>query len=194
MSYSRITYSDLKVRLDRLGASLLPSDRLAGDYSEEDKDRIHAYILLAHAEFEEYFERLALYIADQARRKSSPTKCTTTISRLLTWRAMQGKDRFESPSDESIASAFTSYEKSIEKNLGIKKINVMSMFLPLGMTHADLDVVLMTNLDEFGKFRGDLAHTAARLRQGSSPSMERTRVANILRDLSHFDEKARALK
>ena len=53
--------------------------------------------------------------------------------------------------------------------------------------------MLLANLDAFGSLRGEIAHTAARLKQGSSPSSEKSKVSNILTDLAHFDEKVRQL-
>jgi|SRR5579859_626966 len=193
MSSSRVTFTDLKRRLDRLSGSLLPPDRAAGDYSEADQDRIHAYILLVHAEIESFIEKLAIFAADQARRKSSANKCAPVASRLLLYRAMQSKERIEYPTMDTISGACSFFEKLVDKNHGIKSINVCHLFMPLGLTHSDLDPVLMANLDTFGTYRGELAHTSARLKQGTSPSKEKTMVMNILRDLAHFDQKVRAL-
>jgi hypothetical protein len=193
MSRKRITYRELTRRLDRLASSLLFPDKPFGDYSESDTDKIHGYVVLAHAEIEDYLECLAIFVADQSRRKSTPTNCHSVISRLIFFRAAQGKDEIEESTTDSIAGAFSFFEKFIEKNNGIKRLNVFRMFMPLGVTHSDCDPILMTNLDQFGILRGAIAHTAARLKQGSSPSAEKSRVANILTNLSHFDETVRRL-
>lgn len=193
MSSQRLTFKELNRRLDRLANSLLPADRPAGDYSEAEKDRLHAYVLLAHAEIESFIEKLASFMADQAKRLSSTSKCAPVASRLIVYRATHSKEKIEPATMDSISSACSFFEKLIIKNNGIKSSNVYQLFMPLGLTHDDLDPVLMGNLDTFGIYRGELAHTAARLKQGSSPSKEKSMVANILRDLSHFDERVRAL-
>lgn len=193
MSKNRVTYPELKRRLDRLAISLLPADKPAGDYSEEDKDRIHGYLLLAHAEIENFVEKLALFAADQAKRKSSATQCAPIISRLIFFKSIQSKDKIDAATEDTMTSACAFFTKIIERNNGIKSGNILQIFMPLGLTHGDLDPVLMANLDAFGILRGDIAHTAARLRQGSSPSSERLKVTNLLRDLAHFDQSVRGL-
>jgi hypothetical protein len=193
MSNARITYAELKRRLDRLASSLLPNDRLAGDYPDNEKDRIHAYVVLAHAELEVYLEKLVLFAADQAKRKSSATVCQPIMSRLIFYKSAQAKDKLETATLESINGAFSFFEKVVERNNGIKSTNILQLFLPLGVNHSDLDPILLANLDAFGIMRGQIAHTAARLEQGASPSSEKSRVINIIQDLSHLDQKVRQL-
>jgi hypothetical protein len=194
MSRARLTYPELKKRLERLAASLLPPDSANGTYTDRDKDLIHAYIVLAHAEIEEFLENLARFVTERARDKSTPPQCTPTISRLIIYKSIRGKEKIETVSSETIASAVAHYENVISGNHGIRADNLFRVFMPLGLTHDDFDAVLMNELDTFGNLRGGIAHTAARLQQGASPSSEKRKVLNILEGLSHLDQKVRALK
>jgi hypothetical protein len=194
MSSSRITHTELKKRLDRLATSLLPSDSTTGTYSDREKDQIHAYIVLAHAEIEEFLEKLARFVTERARRNSSPPRCSPTVSRLIVYKSVRGKEKIESVTEETIASAVTYYENIVNRNHGIKPDNLFSIFMPIGLTHDDFDPLLMNDLNAFGTLRGGIAHTAARLQQGSSPSTEKRKVENILSGLSHLDQKVRALQ
>jgi hypothetical protein len=194
MSSGRITYPDLKKRVERLANSLLPADVLSGTYSDKQEDQIHAYIVLAHAEIEEFLERLAQYVLDRARRNSTPPQCVPVISRLILYKSARGNEKIDGITVESIASAVTYYENILTRNHGIKADNLFKMYMPLGLTHDDFDPVLMQELDAFGTLRGGIAHTAARLKQGSSPSKERRKVESIVAELSHLDQKIRALQ
>lgn len=193
MSKQRVTFGELKKRLDRLATSLLPPDRLNGDYTDEDRDRIHAYVVLAHAELENYIEKLAIFAADQAKRKSNSNHCEPVSSRLIFFRAISGRDKIDVATPEAISSAYAYFEKLTERNHGIKSNNLLQLFMPLGLTHNDFDPVFLANLDAFGILRGEVAHTAARLKQGSSPSAEKAKIIVILNDLSHFDQRVRQL-
>jgi hypothetical protein len=194
MSSGRTTYAELKRRIERLASSLLPADNPTGSYTESEKDRIHAYIVLAHAEIEDFLERLARYVIDQARRNSSAPRCSPVISRLILYRSARSKEKIDGVTVETITSAAAYIENVVDHNNGIKSDNLYSIFMPLGMTHDDFDPLLMQNLNTFASHRGGIAHTAARLQQGSSPSREKSSVESIVTDLSHLDQKIRALR
>ena len=192
MSSRRITYDELKSRLQRLDTSLLPSDKLAGDYTDQEEDRVRAYVLLAHAEFEQYFETLALFTAHRAKARSGPASCEPVVSRLILYRAIRSDEKIEMATNESISGAVSFFEKTVNRNHGLKSSNILRIFMPLGLNHRDVDPVLLADLDAFGTLRGGIAHTTAKLVQGSSPSQERKRVANLLSGISQFDEKVRS--
>jgi hypothetical protein len=194
MSSGRITYAELRKRIDRLANSLLPADDPSGNYTDKQKDQIHAYILLAHAEIEEFFENLARYVIDRARRNCSPPQCSPTISRLILYKSARSKERIDGISTETVKGAVAYYENLLAVNHGIKADNLFKMFMPLGLTHDDFDSVLMQELNAFGMLRGGISHTAARLQQGSSPSAEKHKVDNILTGISHLDQKIRTLQ
>jgi hypothetical protein len=193
MSSGRTTYSEFKKKLARLAESLLPSDSATGKYTDSQKDRIHAYVVLAHAEIEDFLEGLARYIVDRARRNSSPPQCASVISRLIFHKNSRGNDKIDSVTTDSISGAVTYYENIVAGNNGIRSENLFKMFMPLGLTHDDFDPILMQNLNTFASYRGGIAHTSARLQQGSSPSAERSKIEAIANELSHLDQKIRGL-
>jgi hypothetical protein len=194
MSIRRVQHADLKRRLDTLANSLLPSDDALGSYTDKQKDQIHAYIVLAHAEIEEYLESLARYVTDLARRDSKPPQCSRLISHLIIHKSASRNETPDAITQEMIEGAVAYSEAILKGNNGIKADNLFRMFMPLGLTHNDFDPILMQELNTFGELRGGIAHTAARLRTGTSPSMERKRVESILEGISHLSEKVRMLK
>lgn len=190
----RIQFPDFKRKIERLAQSLLPKDRVSDSYTDQEKDQIHAYLVLAHAEIEDFLERLAMYVADRARRDSIGAKCSPVISRLILFQCSRSTNRIEPATEESIKGAYKFYENLVEHNHGIKADNLFRLFMPLGMTHSDFDPVLLSSLDTFGNLRGGIAHTAAKLQQGSSPSSEKKRVEDIVAALAHVDQRVRNLK
>jgi hypothetical protein len=193
MSGRRRGYKDFRARLNRLATSLLPSDREDGKYTEGEEDRIHAYVVLAHAEIESFLEVLARNTTDFAKRRSTVDHCEAVMSRLILFKASQDREAPALATTEAIESAYAHYEKLIDRNNGIRSANVLLIFMPLGMTHADFDPLLLSNLDTFARVRGAPAHTAARLRQGASPSSERKAVEDIAEALSAVAQRVRAL-
>jgi hypothetical protein len=194
MSIRRVQHADLKKRLDTLANSLLPPDDALGNYTDAQRDQIHAYIVLVHAEIEEYLESLARYVTELARRGSKPSQCAPLISRLIIHKCASRNETPEPITKEAIDGAVTYGETILKRNNGIKADNLFKMFMPLGLIHDDFDTLLLEELNAFGQLRGGIAHTAARLRNGTSPSMERKRVESILDGISHLSEKVRMLK
>jgi hypothetical protein len=194
MSIRRVQHADLKKRIDALADSLLPQDDPLGNYTDAQKDKIHAYIVLAHAEIEEHLEALVRYVTELARRDCKPPQCSPLISRLAIHKSASRNEVPETITQEVVESAVGYCETILKSNNGIKADNLFRMFMPLGLTHDDFDPLLMEELNAFGELRGGIAHTAARLRKGTSPSMERKRVGSILDGISHLGEKVKSLK
>jgi hypothetical protein len=187
------SHSELKNRLDRLAISLLPIDKDTQVFLKSEEDRMHAYVLLAHAELEEYLEELGRDVVLKAERLSGSNSCAPVISRLI-YLKNKGTGKFNQATPDAIATAVKFYQDIVNANNGIKEPNVMALFMPLGLTHDDFNSTLMGNLNTFGRVRGGIAHTAQKLRQGVQPSAERKAVDDILGDLLSLDTKVRALR
>jgi hypothetical protein len=172
--------------------SLLPADRPFGGFTATEQDRIHAYVLLAHAELEFFLESLGKDLVARARRISIAGPCAPVISRLIFLKS-KSTGQISSATPEAIEAACNFYDSIVDNNHGLKTRNIMRLFMPLGLTHKDLDTFLLANLDAFGKLRGEFAHTSARLTQGTQPSSEKKKVDDILSDLSHLDQRVRGL-
>jgi len=186
------TNLDLAKRLQRLAASLLPADRLIGDFPDDEQDKIHAYIVLAHAEIETYLEGLGRDTVERARRLSINSLCHPVMSRLIFLKiGISGK--FETVTPDIITSACSYYETILEANHGVVRRNVLRLFMPLGLTHRDFDDGLLSDLQAFGALRGGFAHTVSRVRQGVQPSEDRSRVERIVTGLALLEQAINSL-
>jgi hypothetical protein len=84
--------------------------------------------------------------------------------------------------------AMIQYRKVHADNNGIREKNLLRLILPVGIRKADLDPLWVTNLDEFGKRRGDVAHKAVKALQQIDPQSELQTVEGLLIGLKKLDE------
>jgi hypothetical protein len=182
-------------RLDKLEKHFLPSDgqfSLSGNYSEEQNDRTKAFLLLAHAELEAYIEDRAKSRADLAHiHWQRSGNCTFVLSRLL----LHHQDELEPISQNTVTKAVNSYIDKVDKNHGIKEKNLLSLLLPIGLIHRDLDTRLVTACNQLGRKRGQFAHASIKTHQQVDPKSERDNIRkNIVPELKKLDTKIRALR
>ena len=187
------TYTELKKRIDALAATFLPANSLTGSYSPRENDLIRSYVLLAHAEIESFCEDLALHVVKEAQRRSVPTRCSSVISRLVLYRAAWGNRDLEVLSEELIVEACDFFRSQVGSNHGVKRENLLRLFIPLGLSHNDFDETLLATLDSFGTQRGDFAHRSTKTLQPLDPVSEKARVDLIMPELARVDQIARAL-
>lgn len=159
---------------------------------ESEEDRLQAYILLVHAEIEHFLEELGKEVVQSAVRASTPTSCRPLVSRLI---YLKTKGTMEiTRLDAALINSVTNfYEGVIEGNHGLKALHLMRLFMPLGLTHQDFDVVFLANMEAFGRKRGGIAHGGTRLIQGTQPSTERAKVDDIASDLQSLEITLRSL-
>jgi hypothetical protein len=169
-------------RIRLLELRLLPAQQKVSGYTSEQRDLIASYVLLAHAEIESFLELCADLAADRALdRWKSAQVCTKTMSRLLLFHhsRAQLKDPCRVGAKE-IERAVAFFKNEVRQNHGIKEKNVLSLFLPLGVAHSDLDSVWLATVNSFGQKRGDSAHTWAKTRQQIDPKTVRTEVNDVI--------------
>jgi len=182
-------------RLDKLEKHFLPEEgqfSLSGHYSREQDDKTKAYLLLVHAELEAYFEDRARSRVDLAHASwQRAGVCTSLLSRLLVYH----QDEFEPISQNSVTKAVNYYVDKLGKNHGIKEKNLLSIFLPLGLSHHDLETRLVAACDQLGRKRGQFAHASIKTHQQVDPKTERDNVRNnIVSELKKLDRKLRAFR
>lgn len=185
----------LLTRLDMLETHLLPPVfSLTGCYAPRQHDCTKAFILLVHAELESYFEDRARHIATRAvaqyQRKGV---CTPVLSRLLVYHNA-GKDELGPVSQQAVSKAVNYYLDHLDKNHGIREKNLLTIFLPLGISHADLDAQLVTACNQLAQKRGRFAHASFKTHQQIDPKTERDNIrANILPELRNLEERLKGL-
>jgi hypothetical protein len=121
------------------------------------------------------------------------------MSRLLLYHAARSaQSKIWSPglpTDESVKKAVQFYKSELEQNHGIKEQNILSILLPLGLSHRRFEATFMATLDSFGGLRGRLAHLSVKAHQSIDPRTVSDEVwTNIMPDLSKLDEQLRKLR
>lgn len=186
-------FQRLVTRLAVLEKHLLPAQfSPTGRYSVREVDLARAYVLLAHAEIEAYFEDRAQGRVDRAYDAwQNRQVCSSLLSRLVMYHEARAKSwDVTTVSTQTVAKAVNFYVSELRGNHGIKEKNLLSMFLPLGLKHGDFDASLLATLNSFGFLRGKLAHESIKTHQPIDPKNERDKIRqHILPELRKLDRK-----
>lgn len=196
-------WKDLRREIATLRKQFLPDpfDPL-GDYPNSTRVQAHtrAFIVLSHAEIESYFEESAKAIARasenvwiSSRRISDPLAflLATLAERIEVPTTLVGPKGTDSVQRfaETLGKLFPKYYKQIKDNNGIKEINVLALFAPLGVPSAALGSTLLPNLDSLGALRGMHAHHSAKaVPTALDPETEYDTVISIVDELTVLDE------
>jgi hypothetical protein len=199
-------FKELSKRLKELRNHLLPLKfSKTGDYTDRQIDRTRGYRLLVHAEFEAFLEDscrdLILKKISDWQRNNKPS--TLIIAFLACYHsgwgvdnsldevdlinAAKGRTKVKDTAKEAINIAQTQYIQKIKDNNGIKEKNFKTMVLPTGVEIDELDQTWLTNLDQFGKLRGDVAHQAKKTQGMINPEDELKSVNELLKGLKRLD-------
>lgn len=186
----------LLTRLNTLELHLLPPVfSLTGRYAPRQRDYTRAFLLLAHAELESYFEDRARNVVTLAQAQYQRKGiCTPVLSRLLVYHQAT-KDELGPASPNAVGKAVNFYLDHLDKNHGIKEKNLLTIFLPLGISHADLDAQLVTACNQLGQKRGQFAHASFKTHQQVDPKTERDNILrNILPELKNLESQLKKLR
>jgi hypothetical protein len=185
----------LLTRLDKLEAHLLPDTlSLTGRYTERQRDHTKAFLLLVHAELESYFEDRARNLATKAEASYQLKGiCTPVLSRLLVYHHA-AKDELGPASSNAVSKAINYYFDHLDKNHGIKEKNLLTIFLPLGISHGELDAQLVAACNQLAQKRGQFAHASFKTHQQVDPKTERDNIRkNILPELKNLEKRLKEL-
>lgn len=184
-------YRQLKKRIQQLDRRL-PGTSATGAYSEAEYDMVRAYRLLAHAEIEAYVEDAALASATEATqawiRTGKPQFCTVHLM-LFDDHENLSQSWTSSNYQFRVQKLLDRYRESIKNNHGIKARNILKMLLPLGIRERELSPTWLATMNSFGQERGEVAHSAMAVQTPPDPVTEKTRVHQILKDLTVVDRK-----
>ena len=191
-------YKELLKRHNELKKAFLPKQLSpTGNYSDLTYERVAAYILLIHAALEYYFEQVALSIAKDSMTKwNTEKKATKTVVALISYSPIKHSAIPETTNDQRavqdldfrVKEAYTNYNNYIRsQNHGIKETNILSIFLPIGLTIAEIDNNMLAELNSFGIDRGTIAHTT-KARQQIPPEDAETKIILIMSLVKNFDE------
>lgn len=168
---------------------VISADPLAQD-NEYDQNLIKSYILLSHAEFEKYFEDIALAVIENAKAKYDESGETSIALLNL---VLILKKEFSNNEDASfrLNKLYSNYRALIESNHGIRKTNINELLAPIGLPITKLSETYIASLDNFGKKRGQIAHNVREaLILTYSYKNEKDEIARLENDtLSEVDKK-----
>jgi hypothetical protein len=185
----------LLTRLDKLEAHLLPAVfSLTGRYTPRQHDHTKAFLLLAHAELESYFEDRARKLVTNAEaRYQRRGICTPVLSRILVYHNA-AKDELGAVSPNAVSKAINYYLDHLDKNHGIKEKNLLTIFLPLGISHPEIDAQLVAACNQLAQKRGQFAHASFKTHQQVDPQTERDNIRlNILPELKNLEKRLKDL-
>lgn len=196
-------FGSLRRRLAGLRQHMLPEKfSPTGSYSARQIDRARGYRLLAHAEIEAFIEDISREAAvEKIREWSNYRKPSDLLICFLAfyhggWEEEASAERaFPSSSrslvrdavKEAVEIALRQYIQILNSNHGIREKDLKRLVLPLGVRLDELDPTWVTNMDEFGKKRGELAHKTVGAQQAIDPLSELDSVNDLLKGLKDLD-------
>ena len=194
-------YAHLRDRI-----TLLEEKFMVDQVEEETKDpsgfipdieRIAAFRLLAHAEFEDYLEKKAKdWISNRESLLKSNSYSIKTILDMFPISQILNKEiQVIAPFDlnkfsDHVLNVLKSTREMINDNNGIKSESFFKLSLLCGKALDEVDDTIATLLSEYGKARGEVAHVSTvRAENIQAPSVEVTKAKEVLKALkSYFDE------
>lgn len=185
-------FAFLQKRIAELELRFLPASRPLGNYTAEEKDGIRSYRVLAHAEFEAFFEDRALHVANKAHARYAATHKSTRVLNCIYQtfcreRELTGVgDRFD--------KAVMEFQKLVRRNHGVKEKNLCGLLLPLGIQENELDISWLNAMSSFGQKRGEVAHSSAKVQTFFDPSIEKALVQQVTVGTKAVDELFSQLK
>lgn len=201
-------FKELKSRVRELKRHMLPSTfSPTGDYTERQQDRARGYRLLVHAEIESYLEDVSKDTVTEAIRgwKLNKKPSIVIVSFLASYHSswnvseeLKNEDIMKiaksrkNPKDsivEIIDLAQKQFTQKLKENHGIKNKNFKTLILPTGVDINSLDQTWLTNLDDFGAKRGEVAHNSKRAQDSINPKDELDLVNILLAGFEDLDRK-----
>lgn len=177
-----------------------------GSYTVREQTMVRAYGLLAHAEIEYYFENIAKEVVLNAYAKwKSDKKPSHVLMSVTTFINIKEKipekvSRQKINKDEEglienrLQEYVSKYMAIIDKNNGVKEIDLLKLLLPLGIHLNEIDTTFLISIDSFGRDRGEIAHNSIKTQSLIDPFTKQRDVTNILTEIGKLDNKIISLK
>lgn len=201
-------FIELHTRIGELRKHMLPEKFPdTGDYTDQELDSARGFRLLVHAEIESYLEDVSKDAVTKAisKWKNDKTPSTLLIAFLASYHSSwnvsdeitnneiiqiaNSRKNIKDSVEEIIDLAQTQFIKKVRDNHGIKEKNFKTLILPTGIDLCDLDATWITNLDNFGGLRGEIAHKTKRATRQINPEDEDNLVKSLLVGLEQLDQK-----
>lgn len=160
--------------------------------TKRQSDRLKGLRLLCHAEFEDYFESVALKLLIVAEKRWNDKHIANyhLASLLASHEKIEKKDNIQT----KVYKIITDYRQLIRDNHGIKEHNIKKMYEPLGYNINDFDAIFLATLSSYGEMRGEIAHSSTKHTQQSfDKNDEYEKIDEILRGIIQFEEAIRSM-
>ena len=197
-------------RVEQLRWSFLPEDfgeTAVYENQREIDDMTSAFLLLCHAEFEEFLEAVArkmTQVALDAWKKRMPTAEAMAllafyvdpdpVKRNAETQKNASKNRGKDGDTANSTSLYTlmnkvsaAHQTEIGHNHGIARKNLRSLFEPLGVEIESFDREFLELVEAFSRSRGNVAHKSISARETGNPKKfyeEATEIALHLETMS----------
>lgn len=157
--------------------------------TNKQQDKLRGFVLLCHAEIEDYLESIALLLLDNAYKLWLKKRLSNyTLTSFL----LRFKKDFDHnlTIDNEIYQLKKLYLEEISRNHGVKQDNIRKMFKPLGYNINDFSSALISELDSLGASRGEIAHVASYKAQTLlDKNTIYSKIDNIILELEDFENK-----
>jgi hypothetical protein len=200
-------YTRLEAEIEALRLALADRIDPLGNYSEAEKRRTLAFLVLSHACMEHFVEERCREVLRAARADLNSGHTHPSVPSLL---AFSGRGDLLAPTappsrrleewrqnhdlTTRVSAVIATLEKTVSDNHGLKESNLVSLLIPLGIRPSDLDQTLVASLNSFGSDRGFAAHVIDRVfRDAIDAGTEVTRVKQLVQLLGKLDAQLEAL-
>lgn len=165
---------------------------------DPDFDSLAAFRMLSHAELEGYFETKALEVISRLDTDFKADKVLTKDFYALSYfyfckkgHIVKGKEEVSRAELKDFAQKALGFARQfVSDNNGIKENSIVCLSSIMGFFGDEIDALLVSELNQYGKLRGDVAHDswAHNTRTFESAEIEKKRLEEILKLIKNFYE------
>jgi hypothetical protein len=185
-----------------LASTYLPNVAAVGIPTPQEQEMTRAFIALAHAEIEFYFESICEEILQFTEREYNAGRVTAAALGLITFSTLptmtagdrvipDKKGSFRKISDR-FHSAANNYRKGLADSHGIRQKYLAPLLTPLGLTQEKVDPNWILLMDAFAGKRGAIAHKSMNHLEAQSKNINPADEADRVKRLVFDDPKLKA--
>jgi len=188
MSESIEPYEVLKKRINEIIDNFSFEQDPTSMPTPQQQDMVRAMIVLCHAEFEDYIERLASDLLSNGEQEwiNSSVANKNIAALFLEHDKICTSDTIATKSRQAIKN----YRDDIKTNHGIKTSNLIKLYKPLGYkVEEEFDSAFLSELESFGTHRGEVAHSSSsRMIEMLDYNSEKQKILRILDEIGTFQK------
>jgi len=158
--------------------------------------KLRSFVLLCHAAFEEYLERVSLAVLSNSLKAfekdgvvRDPLLAAGSFYKIVLANEINVRfagDRLQDVLDVVFKRAISEHKKAVDENHGVKTKDQDVLFLPLGIRLFEFDRILSQSLNSFGELRGGMAHGFG-MKTITPKAGQEAKIHNMIRLILSFD-------